>query len=352
MRIVVDINHPAHVHYFKNFIWQMQKKGHETLITASEKDISYKLLNNYEFDYIKLGAYGKSLSYKILNIPALDVKMYGAVKKFNPDVFLGQGSIRGAHVSKLMNRPSIALDDTEHAKLEHMLYVPFTDAVLTSTCFRKDFGKKQVRYNGYTELLYLHPNCFKPDPAVLDEVGLSKNDNIIILRFVSWDANHDVGQNGLSREMKHKFVKDLEKYGRVLITSEVSLDKELEKYKMNIKPERLHDLLYYSTLYIGEGATTASESAVLGTHAIYVNTLRLGYTDEEETKYGLVYNFSDKKTMDRQAFSKAMELLQNNNLRSEGKAKREKLLRDKIDVTAFLMNFIENYQKDTISGRL
>ena len=27
MRIVVDINHPAHVHYFKNFIWEMQKKA-------------------------------------------------------------------------------------------------------------------------------------------------------------------------------------------------------------------------------------------------------------------------------------------------------------------------------------
>jgi predicted glycosyltransferase len=25
MKIVVYINHPANVHYFKNFIWEMQK---------------------------------------------------------------------------------------------------------------------------------------------------------------------------------------------------------------------------------------------------------------------------------------------------------------------------------------
>jgi len=29
MRIVVDINHPAQVHYFKNFIWEMGKKEKE-----------------------------------------------------------------------------------------------------------------------------------------------------------------------------------------------------------------------------------------------------------------------------------------------------------------------------------
>ncbi len=35
MKIVVSVNHPGHVHghvhLFKNFIWTMQKKGHEIL---------------------------------------------------------------------------------------------------------------------------------------------------------------------------------------------------------------------------------------------------------------------------------------------------------------------------------
>jgi hypothetical protein len=29
MKIVVDINHPAHVHFFKNFIWEMEERGHQ-----------------------------------------------------------------------------------------------------------------------------------------------------------------------------------------------------------------------------------------------------------------------------------------------------------------------------------
>jgi predicted glycosyltransferase len=47
--------------------------------------------------------------------------------------------------------------------------------------------------------------------------------------------------------------------------------------------------------------------------------------------------------LEKQAFDKALELLENINLRKEGKRKREKLLNDKIDVTALMVKFIENY---------
>ena len=339
MRIVVDINHPAHVHYFKNFIWEMERRGHDVLITASEKEISFTLLRNYGFDFINLGTYGNSVSKKFMNILPMELKMYKAVKNYDPDVFFGFGPIRAAHVSKLMRKPCIAMDDTEHSKWEHRLYVPFTDAILTPTCFKKDFGKKQIRYNGYTELAYLHPNYFTPNPAVLDEMGLSKDDTFIILRFVSWSASHDIGQHGIRNKIE--LVRELEKYGRVLITSEGQLPKELEKYKIKVSPEKLHDLLYYASLYVGEGATTATESAILGTPSIYVSSLvgTMGNFIELEQKYGLMlsYKNSDK------AINDAVELIQKSDLKEEWRKKREKLLKDKIDVTAFMVWFTENY---------
>ena len=46
MKIVVDINHPGHVHFFKNFIWEMEKRGHKILITVKEKDVTLKLLDS------------------------------------------------------------------------------------------------------------------------------------------------------------------------------------------------------------------------------------------------------------------------------------------------------------------
>lgn len=339
MKIVVDINHPAHVHYFKNFIWEMEKRGHEILVTASEKDISFELLKIYKIPYINIGSYGKGIAWKIINLPILDWKMYKAVKKFNPDIFLGFGSIRAAHVSKILGKPCIALDDTEHAKWEHMLYVPFTDAILTPKCFKKDFGKKQIRYDGYTELAYLHPNYFSPNPSVLDEIGLTPDEIFIILRFVSWDANHDVGHHGILDKIG--LVKEIEKYGRVLITSEEQLPVELEKYKIKISPEKLHDLLCYATLYVGEGATTASECAILGTYAIYINTIRCGVQDEEEKKYGILYNVSDPAVMENKTIELIHELLNQNNLITNGKNKRDLIIENSVDLTQFIIDYVE-----------
>lgn len=342
MRILFNIGHPAQVHLFKNLIWNLEKRGHECKITTVDKDISIYLLNVYGFNYEVVGKSKHSLFSKAMEMVRIDYKLYKTAKSFEPDILVGGvGNVYVAQVGKLIRKPSIVFDDTEHAKIEHLLMDSFTSVICTPSCFKHDLGNKQIRYNGYHELAYLHPNYFTPNPAVLDEMGLSKDDTFIILRFVSWTASHDVGQKGIQNRIN--FVKELEKYGGVLITSEGKLENELEKYKVRISPEKLHDLLYYASLYVGEGATTASECAVLGTHAIYVNTLRLGYTDEEEEKYNIVYNFSNKKSMEKQALDKALELLENNALRREGKKKRERLLKDKIDVTAFMVWLIDNY---------
>ena len=342
MRILFNIGHPAQVHLFKNLIWNLEKRGHECRITTIDKEVSLHLLNSYGFNYEVVGIAKSSLFSKALEMIKIEHKLYKIAKVFNPDILVGGvGNIYVAHVGKLMRKTSIIFDDAEHAMIEHLLMNSFASVICTPSCYKKNLGKKQIRYNGYHELAYLHPNYFTPNLAVLDEVGLNKDDTFILLRFVSWTASHDVGQGGIKNKVA--LVRELEKYGRVFITSEGKLEKDLEKYKIKLSPEKLHDLLYYASLYIGEGATTASECAILGTHAIYVNTLRLGYTDEEEEKYNLVYNFSDEKTMEEKAFNKALELLGNNDRRKEGKKKREKLLKDKIDVTAFMVWFIENY---------
>jgi hypothetical protein len=75
MRIIVDVNHPGHVHFFKNCIWELQQKGHEILITASEKDVTFNLLDNCGFEYVNLGNYGKSAFQKLVNILIMDLKM-------------------------------------------------------------------------------------------------------------------------------------------------------------------------------------------------------------------------------------------------------------------------------------
>jgi predicted glycosyltransferase len=342
VKILIDIGHPAHVHQFRNAIKILKADGHKIFVTARNKEITLDLLNKFGMNYVEVGRYKKNNTSKAVEMFRIDYKLYKLAKRFNPDVLIGGvGNVYVAHVSALINKPSILFDDTEHGTLQNFLSHPFASAICTPSCYKKDVGKKQIRYNSYHELAYLHPNYFTPNTAVLDEMGLSKDDTFIILRFVSWSASHDVGHSGIKNKIE--LVRELEKYGRVFITSEGRLDGGLAEYKIKVAPEKMHDLLYYATLLYGESATMASECAVLGTHAIFSDFAGRGYTNEEEEKYGLVFNFKLDKENQQKSLEKALELLEDNNLKKEGERKREKLLNDKIDVTAFMIWFIENY---------
>lgn len=342
MKILIDIAHPAHVYQFKNTIQILRAKGHKILITSRNKEITLDLLDKFGMDYVEVGTYNYAPLRKGIEMLRIDYKLYNLARKFNPDLLIGGvGNVYVAHVSALIKKPSILFNDTEHGTLQNLLSFPFVKAICVPSCYRKSLGKKEVRYNGYHELAYLHPNYFKPNPAVLHEIGLSEDDPFIILRFVSWGASHDIGHKGLTLEDKRNAVKAFEKYGRVLITSETSLSQEFEKYRITISPEKIHDLLYYATLLYGESATMASECAVLGTHAIFCDYAGRGYTDEEEEKYGLVYNFKNEKTMGKESLEKTLELLENPNLKEDGMRKRKVLLKDKIDVTKFMVDFME-----------
>ena len=351
MRIVVDINHPGHVHYFKNFVRDVRKHGHEVLVTASEKEITFRLLQEYGLDFVPLGSYGATLAKKALNIPRLDLKMYEAVRKFRPDVFLGFGSIKNAHVSRLLRKPAIAFDDTEPSPVEHMLYVPFTDAILTPSCFRKDFGRKHLRYDGYIELAYLHPGYFTPDPAVLDLAGVGRGEPYTVLRFVGWNAANDLGHSGFDLATKRRAVRDLEKYGKVFISSELPLPADLEPYRLMTPPGLIHSLLHYAQLLVCDSGTMTTEAAILGTPVVrcdsIVSNQNFGNFAELEHRYGLIYSLASPQA----ALDRALDLAARPGLKDEWQKKREAMLKEKIDVNAFMVRFVEEYPASFASCR-
>ncbi len=350
MKILFNASHPAHVHLLKNAIWDLEKRGHACKITTVDKEVALQLLRAYGFEYEVVGSAVSSLASKAFELVKIESRLYSISRVFKPDILVGGvGNAYIAHVGRLIGKPSIVFDDTEHARVQHLLTDPFATAICTPSCYRTEINGKQIRYDGYHELAYLHPNRFTPNPTVLDELGLTPEDPYIVLRFVSWEASHDVGHTGLTLATRRRAVREFEKYGRILISSEKPLTKEFEQYRVAVSPEKMHDLLYYATLLYGESATMASECAVLGTHAIFCDFAGRGYTDEEETRYGLVHNFRLDATSQRRSIERAVELLRHPDLKEIGRKKRAVLLKDKIDVTAFMVWFIENFPQ-SIAG--
>jgi uncharacterized protein len=345
MKILIDIKHPAHVHFFKNFIKIAKKKGYSVLVTSRKKDITLDLLNKYNIEYINLSSIGNSKISLLKELIIRNIKFLKIAIKFKPDILLELMGTTAAPIGKLLNIPTLVFYDTENAVLTNFLAYNFSTKFITPNCYKKKLGKKNIRYNSYHELAYLHPKYFKPKISVLKNLGIKKSDLFTIIRFVSWGASHDIGHKGISDKMKIKIVNELSKYSKIFITSEKPLIKELEKYRLKLSVEDIHNLLYYATLLYGESATMASEAAVLGTHAIYLDNHGRGYTDEQEKKYKLVYNYSESKKDQLNSLKKAIEILKDKKSKNVAKEKRKKLLSNSTNLTELILKLVNQYAK-------
>jgi predicted glycosyltransferase len=347
MKILIDIGHPAHVHLFKNFAIEMLGKGNDVLFTCREKEFEIALLEHYGFRYKSFGRKYKSLIGKVLGMLEFGIKEWMVGRKFKPDVLLSHGSIYAAQASFFLGKPHIAFEDTFNFE-QIYLYKPFTKYILTADYLHPLVSDKVVRYPGYHELAYLHPNRFNPDISVLNELGVKEGEKYVIIRFVSWNASHDICHKGISLESKIKAVHEFEKEAKVFISSEQPLPDQLEKNRIRIAPYKIHHVLAFASLFFGESATMAAEGACLGVPGIYLDNKGRLYTKELEEKYGLCYNYSESGYDQEMAIQKGCQLLKydKDDLKREFARKRLKLISEKIDVTAFLVTFIEQNIKD------
>lgn len=343
MNILIDIAHPAHVHLIKNTYFELKKKGHHVVVTVKDIPSAIQLLKIFDIPFIYLGGKSDSLIGKAFLQLKFNYLLWRIVIKHKIEIGFGS-SLTIAQLSKFTKIKSIILDDDDDEV--EPLFVKYAhsvaDIILSPACtIRKT--NKMIGYDGYHELAYLHPNRFKANIQILEEIGLKQNEKFFILRFNAFKAHHDVGVEGLSIENKRKIIKLLEQHGKVFITTERNIDEEFKQYQLSISPDKAHSLMYYATMFIGDSQTMTSEAAVLGTPAIRCNTFvgRISYLEEEEKKYGLTYGFTpnDSENM----FLKIDELLKVSNLKEEWQQKRSTMLNEKIDVTSFHVWFIENY---------
>ena len=362
MNILIDIVHPAHVHLLRNFYHEMVGKGHKVVVTCKRIPSAMQLLEMYEIPYIYLGEKKDNILLKAFEQLWYNVKLLRIARHEKCTIAVGS-SITLAHIAALSRcsifRPrinAILLDDDDdeveplYAKYGH----PFADVVLSPKETPR-LTKKVIYYPAYHELAYLHPNRFVPDPSVLDDAGIhyerdaSGNvENVepyFVMRFNAFKAHHDVGVVGLTIENKRRMVQLLSQHGKVFITTERNIDDEFLPYQLRVPQDKVHSLLYYATMFVGDSQTMTSEAAVLGTPSIRCNTFvgRIHYLEEEEHRYHLTYGFRPENS--EAMFRLVEELLAKGNaeLKAEWANKRGLLLQEKIDYTTFLTWFIENY---------
>ena len=280
---------------------------------------------------------------------ARDTALARVVRRFRPAIMTAIGGTFIAHVGTLLRVPSVVFYDTENATLQNALTYPVASCVVVPSCYQGWVPRKRhIRYRGYHELAYLHPHYFSPNRAIAIDNGLAPAGDTFLIRVVSWQASHDVGETGWSRTLLRDLVRNLSRRGKVIISSESRLEHEFARWRYRGRRSEIHHVMAFCRAYIGESATMASECAVLGVPAILAASTGRGYTDEQEVRFTMVRN---EKTPTRERIECAIDDVLEVS-RQTYRERREHLLSACIDVSQFVERCVtsfpaslESYQK-------
>ncbi len=262
MKILIDMGHPAHVHFFRNAIRELESKGHRVKVTARDKDVTLRLL-----DACKIPYETRPDGWRPLNLFKAARFVTDAARAFGADRLVGVHNPYVARAAASLEKPCILFTDTPGTPFVNRISVCKASKVITPECLRGMFPN-QTTYPGCKEMAYLHP--FTPDRGVLARHGLSGK--YYVVRFIGWTAHHDSGVRGLSPERKRELVAALAARGQVVMCNESG--EEVPEGCIAVRnPEDAHSLLALSSGYVGEGATMAKEAAVLGVPSVYVSPM-------------------------------------------------------------------------------
>ncbi|MDQ7035295.1 MAG: DUF354 domain-containing protein, partial [Anaerolineae bacterium] len=131
MRILFDITHPAHVHFFRNAIRQFQAEGDSVLITSRDKDITLQLLDQFGFDHKCLSVAKRGVIGLGIELSERGLKLIREIQHFKPDVATAIAGTFIVYGCLLHRIPTVVFYDTEHARVSNAITYPLASAVVT-----------------------------------------------------------------------------------------------------------------------------------------------------------------------------------------------------------------------------
>lgn len=355
MRIALFLGHPAHFHMLKYTASNLKRDGHQVFFVIKKKDILENLCQEAGFEYSKIRESRSDSKWGLVkSVLGMEWHMLRFIRRNKIEMLVG--STLSFAAAKLARIPVIAMgeDDAEIVPRYAKMVYPFASAVFSPmACNNGQWEHKSIKYPGFQKLTYLHPHWFKADKEIARRNGINPDEPYFLIRFAKLNAHHDSGVSGISTDIARRLVELLSPHGKIYITSERALEPEFEQYRLHINPLDIHHVMAFATLYIGDSQSMANEAAMLGVPSLrfndFVGAKKIGVMEEMEKVYGLTYGISSHEP--DLLYAKVEELLAMPNLREEFQKRRQKMLSDKIDVTAFLTWFIENYPASAQQAR-
>lgn len=294
--LVVEIAHPKHLLQFRHLIRALSD-AHSVEVIARDKDVVVDLLEQHRINYTGYGRNPRGMLRKLAGVPLTLAEYRKILRRVRPDFILSKSSPYSVLLARTVGARTMIFPDSEGVPLNDRFVYPRADFMITPPNVEFDYGEKHFRLGGVFEAGYLHPDHFRPDPQIWPQLGIDAGERFALLRFVAWNANHDVQRRGVDDADKSKLVRALAERMHVFISAEGRLDSSLEEHRLRLPASKLHDVLHAASLYFGDSQTVATEAALLGTPSIRCNSF-VGISDMSnfkvlEADFGLLHNYAD-----------------------------------------------------------
>ena len=289
-KIWIDLDNSPHVPFFLPIIEELQKRGHQILLTVRN---SYQVCELLELNHLSCkvigGHWGKNEFLKILGTCLRALQLIPFALKEKPDLAVSHGSRAQLIASKALGIPSVVMYDYEFVARVRL----FRPDWIFVPQYLSSFGdfeakKKLLKYPGLKEDVYVRRS--RLETSVKGQLGLLPNDLIVTVRPPATEAHYhnaeaetlfDSALNLLFEQPDVRVVL-LPRNGRQAKALRQVWGTAIAKRKIVI-PEHVVDgldLIWASDLVISGGGTMNREAAALGVPVYSIFRGRIGAVDK------------------------------------------------------------------------
>jgi predicted glycosyltransferase len=298
MRIWVDLTNSPHVLVMRPLIERMRSAGHEVQVTARDFAQTLELLERHRIDHTAIGHHrGGRLAGKGVGLVQRSLALARWARGRRFDLALGHGSNDVTVAAKLLRVPSATAFDYEWATAQHTVncrlarVVMVPEAIPPERLYRYGATAGTLRrYEGLKEEYYLAD--FEPDPAVLAELGLNRDEPLVVVRTPPDVSLYHRFENDVFAQLLER----LRGVQTVVLPRTPEQREELAGAGGFIVPERAIDapsLVAFADLVVSAGGTMNREAVALGTPVYTTFEGKLGAVDERLLAEGRLRRLED-----------------------------------------------------------
>lgn len=190
VRIWIDLDNTPHVPFFIPIIRELERRGHEVVLTVRDAFQVCDLAEEKGLRFRKIGRhYGKNPVMKIAGLVLRSAQLVPFYMRQRPGLSLSHGARSQNLVSNLFRVPTVLIADYEHARTAPFTHPRWT--IVPDALSPEGLPSRVSRvryYRGIKEDVYAPE--FKPTSSLMNELGLHDDKLIVTVRPPANEAHY------------------------------------------------------------------------------------------------------------------------------------------------------------------